>query len=166
MQEILEQVHTLCTQAMHEMESVWELDHTLAKTLLTEFVRDQLIIREDLVQSLITLHIDLETSSEMLLSDLAKTLDLQPNNPTSCQVHAILQRYQQTTSLKVNLSLMALQAARDNMEVILQSRLQEISSQAESWDLMEELAKKLSAHDSRVRELVTVPELAEQEVFL
>ena len=165
-QEILDQVYTLRTQAMHEMEDVQELDHMLARTLLAESARAHLIIGEDLAQSLITLCTDLEASSEMLLSDLAKTLDLQPNNPASCQVHAILQRYQQTTSLKVNLSLMALQAAQDDMEVFLQSCLQEISSQTETRDLMEELARKLSAHTSRVWELVMVPELAEEEVSL
>ena len=165
-QEILEWVHTLRTQVMREMEGIRELDRTLAWTLLAESARAQLIIREDLAQSLITLCTDLEASSEMLLSDLAKTLDLQPNNPTSCQVHVILQRYQQTTSLKVNLSLMALQAARDDMEVFLRSRLQEISSQTESRDLMEELARKLSAHTSRVQKLVMVPELVEEKVSL
>ena len=161
-QEILECVHTLRTQAMCKMASAQEFDRTLARTLLAKSARVQLIIGEDLAQSLIMLRTDLEASSEMLLLDLAKTLDLQPNNPVSCQVHAILQRYQQATSLKVNLSLMALQAAQDDMEVFLWSCLHEISSQTESQDLMEELARKLSAHTSRVRELVMVPKLAEE----
>ena len=111
-----------------------------------------------------TLHTDLGASSEVLLSDIVKTLDLHPNNPASCQVRAILQRFQQAISLKVNLSLMELQVVRDNMEGFLQSRLQEISSQTESQELMEGLSRKLSAHTSRVRELVRVPELAEEEV--
>ena len=46
---------------------------------------------------------------------------------------------------------MELQAAWDDMEGFLQSRLQEISSQTE-----------LLAHASRVRELVSVPKLAEE----
>ena len=120
-QEILERVHMLHTQAMQEMESAWKLDHTQAQTLLVESAWRQLIIGEDLAQSLMTLRADLEASSEMLLSDMAKTFDLQPNNPASCQVHAVLQRYQQATSLKMNLSLMELQAARDDLEVFLWS---------------------------------------------
>ena len=59
---------------------------------------------------------------------------------------------------------MELQAAWDDMEGFLQSRLQEISSQTESWELMEGLTRKLSAHTSRIWELVRVPELAEEEV--
>ena len=164
MQAILACIHTLCIQAMHEMGSICELDRTLAQTLLAESVRVQLIIGEDLTRSLMTLHTDLEASSEVLLSDIAKTLDLHPNNSASCQVKAILQRFQQATSLKVNLSLMELQAARDDMEGFLQNRLQKISSQTESWELMEGLTRKLSAHTSRVWELVSVPELAEEEV--
>ena len=50
------------------------------------------------------------------------------------------------------------------MEGFLQSRLQEISSQTESWELMDGLTGKLLAHTSRVQELVSVPELAEEEV--
>ena len=164
MREILVRVHALRIQAMHEIGSVCELDRTIARTLLTESVRVQLIIGEDLTKSLMTLHTNLEASSEVLLSDIAKILDLHPNNPASCQVKAILQRFQQVTSLKVNLSLMELQAALDDMEGFLQSCLQEISSQTESWELMEGLTRKLSAHTSRVWELVNVPELAEEEV--
>ena len=163
-QEILACVHTLHIQAMHETGSVHELDRTLTRTLLAESARVQLIIGEDLTKSLMTLHTDLEASSEVLLSDIVKTLDLHPNNPASCQVKAILQRFQQATSLKVNLSLMELQAAQDNMEGFLQSCLQEISSQTESQELMEGLRRMLLAHASRVQELVRVPELAEEEV--
>ena len=163
-QEILVRIHALGIQAMHEMGSVHELDWTLARTLLAESARVQLIIGQDLTKSLMTLRTDLEASSEVLLSDIAKTLDLHPNNPASCQVKAILQRFQQAISLMVNLSLMELQVAQDDMEGFLQSHLQEISSQTESQELMEGLTRKLSAHTSRVWKLVSVPKLAEEEV--
>ena len=150
MQEILVCAHALRIQAMHEMGSIRELDRTLAWTLLAESARVQLIIGEDLTKSLMTLHTDLEASSEVLLLDIAKTLDLHRNNPVLRQVKTILQRFQQATSLKVNLSLMELQAAQDDLEGFLQSHLQEISSQTESQELMEGLTRKLLAHASRV----------------
>ena len=56
--------------------------------------------------------------------------------------------------------------AQEDVEGFLQCRLQEISSQVESRELIEGLTRKLSAHTSRVRELVSVPELAEEEVSL
>ena len=82
----------------------------------------------------------------------------------SYQLKAILQKFQQIPSLKVNLSLMELQVARDDTEEFLQRHFQEINSQTESQELIEGLTRKLSAHTSRVWELVSVPELAEEEV--
>ena len=160
--EILTCVHTIHLQAMHEMGSVWELDQTLARTLMAEFTRLQLIIGEDLNKSLIAFHTDLETSCEVLTSDFARTLNLHPDDPVSRQVKAIIQ---QSTSMKMGLPLMELEAAREDMEGFLRSCLHEISSQSESWELIEELSQKLSAHASRVREVVQAPELDEQAVF-
>ena len=57
--EILEHVHAIRLQAMHEMGSVRELEQTLVHTLMAEFVRLQLIIGEDLTKSLIALCSDL-----------------------------------------------------------------------------------------------------------
>ena len=133
---------------------------------MAEFARLQLIVGEDFTKSLIALHTDLEASCEMLVSDIARTLNLHPNDPMSCQVKATLQKCQQTTSLKVNLPLMELEAARDDMEEFMQSRLQEISSQIKSQELIGELSQKLAAHTSRVRELVQVPELTGGEASL
>ena len=74
------------------------------------------------------------------------------------------QKFQQATSLKVNLPLMELEAAREDMEEFLQSCLHKIRSQTESQELIEELSRKLSAHANRVRELIQVPKLADIEV--
>ena len=164
MREILTRVHALCLQTMHEMGSVWELNQTLAQTLLAESARVQLIIGEDFTKSLIALRTDLEASCEVLLSDIVRTLNLHPNDPASHQVKATLQRFQWVTSLKVNLPLMELEAVREDVEDFLHSHFREISSQTESRELIEELSQKLSAHASRVRELIQVPDLAEIEV--
>ena len=164
--EILGCVHTLHLQTMHEMGSVREVDRTLARTLMAEFARLQLIVGEDFTKSLIALCTDLEASCEALMSDIVRTMDLHPDDPTSCQVKAVLHKFQQTTSLKVTLPLMELEAARDDMEEFMQSCLREINSQTESWELIGELSQKLAAHTSRVRELVQAPELTEGEVSL
>ena len=132
---------------------------------MAEFTRLQLIIGEDLNKSLIAFRTDLETSGDVLTSDLARTLNLHPNDPVSHQVKAIIQKFQQSTSMKMGLSLMVLEAARDDMEGFLRSCLHEISSQSESQELIEELSRKLSAHASRVREVVQAPELDERAVF-
>ena len=127
-------------------------------------MRLHLIKGEDFTKSLIALHTDLEASCEVLLSHIVKILNLHPDDPVSRQVKTTLERFQRATSLKVNLPLMELEAAQEDMEEFLQSCLREISSQTESWELIEELSRKLSAHASRVWELVQVPELGELEV--
>ena len=132
---------------------------------MAEFTRLQLIIGEDLTKSLIAFRTDLKISCEVLTSDFARTLNLHPDDPVSHQVKAIIQKFQQSTSMKMGLPLMELEAAREDMEGFLQSCLRKISSQSESWELIEELSWKLSAHASRVWEVVQAPELDERAMF-
>ena len=149
--EILERVHTIHLQTMHEMGSVRELDRTVAHTLMAEFVRLQLIIGEDLTKSLVVLCTGLETSCEALSSDFVRTLNLHSDDPVSPQVKELIQKFQQSISMKVNLPLMELGAAREDMEGFLQRCLHEISSQSESQKIIEELSRTLSVHASRVQ---------------
>ena len=55
MLEILERVHAVRLQTMYKMGSIRELDRTLARALMAEFARVQLIIGQDLTKSLIAL---------------------------------------------------------------------------------------------------------------
>ena len=55
MQGILERVHAIRLRALYEMGSACELDRTLARALMAEFARVQLVIRKDLTKSLIAL---------------------------------------------------------------------------------------------------------------
>ena len=65
----------------------------------------------------------------------------------------------------MNLPLMELEAAREDMEGFLQSCLHKISSQSVSRELIEELSQKLLAYASRVREVVQAPKLDEKAMF-
>ena len=58
---------------------------------MAEFVRLQLIVGEDFTKSLIAFCTDLEASCETLMSDIVRTVDLQPDDPASHQVRAALQ---------------------------------------------------------------------------
>ena len=133
---------------------------------MAEFVRLQLIVNEDLTKSLLALCSDLEASSEMLVSDIVRTIGLHPNDPAACQVKAVLQTFQRSTSMKVTLPLMELEAACGDLEEFMQSRLQELSSQTESRELIGALSQKLANHASWVQELVQAPELMEEEASL
>ena len=163
--KILEHIHTIRLQTMHEMGGVRELEQTLVHTLMAEFVRLQLILGEDLTKSLAALHSELETSSEVLSSDLARTLNLHPDDLAFPQVKELIQKYQQSISMKVNLPLMELGATREDMEGFLQRCLHELSSQSESQEMIEELSWTLSAHTNRIWEVIQAPGLHEPAVF-
>ena len=148
--KILEYIHAIHLQTMHEMGGMRELEQTLVHTLMAEFVRLQLILGEDLTKSLTALHSEIETSSEALSSDLARILNLHFNDPAFPQVKELIQKYQQSISMKMNLPLMELGAAREDMEGFLQGCLRKLSSQSESQEMIEELSRTLSAHASRI----------------
>ena len=162
--EILDRVHALHLQTMQKMESMHEIDRTLAQTLMAELARLQLIVNEDLTRSLVALHADIEASCTVLVSDITRIMGLHPNDSASCQVKSALWKFQQITSLKVTLPLTELEAACEDMEAFMQGCLQELSSQSESREHIEKLTQQLTSHTSRVRELVQDPELAEGEV--
>ena len=159
--EIPEHIHAIRLQTMHEMGGMRELEWTLVHTLMAELVRLQLILGEDLTKSLTALCSELETSSEALSSDLARILNLHSDDPAFPQVKELIQKYQQSISMKVNLPLMELGAAREDMEGFLQRCLHELSSQ----EMIKELSQTLSAHASRIREVIQAPGLQEPAVF-
>ena len=163
--KILECIHAIHLQTMHEMGSMRELDQTLARTLMAEFVRLQLIIGEDFTKSLVALLTDLETSCEALSSDFVRTLNLHSDDPVSPQMKELIQKFQQSISMKVNLPLMELGAATEDMEGFLQRCVCEISFQSESQKIIEELSQTLSVHTSRVQEVIQAPGLNELAVF-
>ena len=163
--EILEHIHAIRLQTMHEMGGVRELEWTLFRTLMAEFVRLQLILGEDLTKSLTALCSELKTSSEALSLDLARILNLHSDDPALPQVKELIQKYQQSISMKVNLPLMELGAAREDMEGFLQRCLHELSSQLESQEMIEELSQTLSTHASRIWEVIQAPGLHEPAVF-
>ena len=162
MQGILERIHAIRLRALYKMGSARELDQTLACALMAEFARVQLVIRKDLTKSLIALRLDLETSSQAFLLDVTRVLNLHSTDPAAHRVKALLQRFQEATSLKVHLPLLELQAAQEGLESFLHQRLQEIGSRAETREHVERLAGKMTAHASLVRDLVSIPELAQQ----
>ena len=112
---ILEHIHAIHLQTMHEMGGVRELEQTLVRTLMAEFARLQLILGEDLTKSLSALCSELETSSEALSSDLVSVLNLHSGDPAFPRVKELIQKHQQSISMKVNLPLMELEAAREDL---------------------------------------------------
>ena len=162
---ILEHIHALCLQTLHDMGGMRELEQTVVCTLMAEFVRLQSILGEDLTKSLSALHSELETSSEALSSDLLSVLNLHSGDLVFPRVKELIQKHHQFVSMKVNLPLMELEAAREDLERFLQRHLRELISNPKSREMVEELSRTLSTYANSIREAVLVPAIEEPAVF-
>ena len=162
---ILKRIHTLCLQTLHDIGSMRELEQAAAHTLMAEFAQLQLILGEDLTKSLSALRSELETSSEALSSDLLSVLNLHSGDPAFPWVKELIQKYHQSISMKVNLPLLELEAAREDLGRFLQGCLCELSSDPRSREVVEELSRTLLTYANRIREAILVPGIEEPAVF-
>ena len=162
---ILKHIHTLCLQALHDVGGMRELEQAADHTLMAEFARLQLILGEDLTKSLSALRSELETSSEVLSSDLLSVLNLHSGDLVFLWMKELIQKHHQSISMKVNLPLIELQAAREDLRRFLQGYLHELSSDSRSREVVEELSWTLSSYAHRVREAILVPGIEQPAVF-
>ena len=162
---ILERSHALHLQALHDVGSMRELEQAAVRTLMAEFARLQLILGEDLTNSLSALRSELETSSEALSSDLLSVLNLHSGDLAFLWVKELIQKHHQSVSMKVNLPLIELEAAREDLGRFLQGCLHELSSDPRSWEVVEELSRTLSSYAHRIREAILVLGIEQPAVF-
>ena len=156
---ILEHIHALRLQALQDVGGMRGLEQAAVRTLMAEFTRLQLILGEDLTKSLLALRSELETSSEALSSDLLSVLSLHSGDPAFLWVKELIQKHHQSVSMKVNLPLIELKAAREDLGRFLQGPLHELSSDPRSQEVVEELSWTLLNYAHRVQEAILVPEI-------
>ena len=162
---ILEHIHALRLQTLYDIGGVRELEQAAVCTLMAEFVRLQLILGEDLTKSLSALRSELETSREALSSDLLSVLNLHSGDPVFLWVKELIQKHHQSISMKVNLPLIELEAAREDLGRFLQGCLHKLSSDPRSQEVVEELSRTLSSYANRIQEAILVPGIEEPAVF-
>ena len=162
---ILKHIRALRLQTLHDMGGMRELEQAAVHILMAEFTRLQLILGEDLTKSLSALCSELETSSEALSSDLLSVLNLHSGDPAFPWVKELIQKHHQSISMKVNLPLMELEAAREDLERFLQGHLHELSSNPRSQEVVEELSWTLSSYANRIQEAILVPGIKQPAVF-
>ena len=137
--DVIWHLHTERLQAMHDMVGVREVEQAAVKTLLAEFVRLQAILGEDLTRSLSALHSELEASSEAVLADVLDVLNLRSGDLGFSRVMELLQKYHQSVSLKVNLPLVELEAAKVDLNRFLQECLHELGSGLQAQEELGEI---------------------------
>ena len=152
--DVVRHLHVVHLQAMHDMGCVREVEQAVVRTLLEEFARLQAILGEDLTRSLSALRSELEASSEAMLADMLDILNLCSGDPGFSRVKELLQKYHQLISLKVNLPLVKLEAAKVDLNRFLQERLCELDSRPQVQEVLGEITWRLSGYNRRVAEII------------
>ena len=124
-------LHAVHLQTMHDMGCVREVEQAAVSTLMVEFARLQAILGEDLTQSLSALRLE-------LAADMLNVLNLHPGDLGFSQVKELLQKHHQSVSLKVNLPLIELEAAKEDLHRFLQERLCELGSSPQAQEALGE----------------------------
>ena len=163
--DTLDQVYALRLETLQEMGFIREVDRALAKSIMSEFDRLQLIVGDDLNTSLWAMHANLEATTDELIWDLdiaaQNSTDLPSKNPS---VRVALHRFKELVKLKLTLPLAQVDAACEDMDRFLQHRLEELRSQADMRNLIESLSQRVAAHQSRVHQIVYSEPLKHAEV--
>ena len=161
----IRRIHAICLQTIHDMGCVREVEQVAVSTIVAEFARLQAILGEDLTQSLSTLRLELEASSEALSADILNILNLRPGDPGFSQVRELLQKHHQSVLMKVNLPLIELEAAKEDLNRFLQECLRELGSGPQVQEVLE-IARRLMSYNRRVRETIhATPGMEQPGVF-
>ena len=131
-----------------------EVEQAVVRTLMAEFARLQAILGEDLTRSLSALRSELEASSEALSADILDVLNLHPGDPGFSWVKELLQKHHQSVSLKVNLPLIELEAAKEDLNRFLKERLHELGSGPQAQEALGEITRRLLGYNRSVAEIV------------
>ena len=162
---IIECIHALRLQIIHEMGSVKEVEQAAICTLMVEFARLQTILCENLIKSLSALRMELETSSEVLSADILYVLNLHPGDPGFSWVRELIQKHHQSVLVKVNLPLIELEVAKEDLERFLQEDLHELGSDPKAQEVLEEISQILSSYGHKVQETILVRGSEQPGVF-
>ena len=149
------------------MGFIREVDRALAKSVMLEFLRLQLIVGDDLNTSLWAMYADLEVTA----AELVRDMDIAVQNSTALpsENHAIgvaLHRFMDLVRLKLALPLAQVDTAREDMERFLHHRLKELHSQTDMKNLIDNLSQRIAAHQSRAHQIVYGKPMENIEVFL
>ena len=163
--ETLDQVYALCLKTLQEMGFIWEVDRALAKSVMVEFIRLQIIVGDGLNTSLRAMHADLKAT----VADLVRDMDIAAQNSTALPsenpaIGVALHRFTGLVKLKLALPLAQMDVAREDMERFLRHRLKELRSQTDMKNLIDNLSMRVSAHQSRASQIMLGKPMENAEV--
>ena len=163
--EVMDQLHNLHLETVQEMGFIQAVDQALAKSIMVEFLRLRLITGDNLSTTLWTWHADMEATTEEFLRDLDSAAQTSTTLPSkNAAIEAALYKYRELAKLKLALPLAQLDAAREEMDRFIQHHLEELQSQQETRHLVVGLSSKITAHRSRVCQVLRSEPLKHAEV--
>ena len=163
--QTIAEINALKLQSVQEMAFIRETDRALARALMSEFMRLHLIVGDHFNTSLHNLQSELEAGTNELVRDLdVACCHSSGEVSTESPVRVALDRFHTWARLKVALPMAQLDAARDNLEKFLISRVAEVSHRAEIQSLLESLAHRLESNQARVQQLARREFLRDTEV--
>ena len=92
--------------------------------------------------------------SEALSADVLDVLNLRPGNLGFSRVKELLLKHHQSVLLKVNLPLIELEAAKEDLNRFLQDHLRKLGSGPEAQEVLGEITRRLLGYNCRVAEIV------------
>ena len=163
----MDQVHNLHLQLMQGMGFIREVNQTLSKSLMVEFLRLRAIVADDLGEALRTWQAKMEATTDKFLRDLDAATQTSTTLPSKdAAVGVALRQFHAAVQLRVALPLAQLDEAREGMDKFFQSHLEELRSQRETKNLIGELSSRIADHRGKVRELLRSEPLRHPEVAL
>ena len=150
--QIIAEINALKLQSVQEMAFIRETDRALAGALMAQFTRLHLIVGEQFNTSLRNFQSELEAGTNELVRDLdIACRHTSGKVSTENPVRVALDRFHTWARLKVALPMAQLDAARDDMEKFLVSRVAEMSHRAETQSLLESLARRAESSQARAK---------------
>ena len=163
--EVMDQVHDLNLRWIQEMGFIREIDHTLSKSLVVEFLCLKILMGEDLSAALWAWQVEMEVTTDNLLRDLDAAAQVSTTLPSqSLAVGTALRQFRVVVQLKMALPLTQLDEAQERMEGYIRSCLREMLSQQETKSLIGELSLQIADHRGKVCQLLCSEPLRHPEV--
>ena len=99
------------------------------------------------------------------MADILNILNFRPGDPGFSRVRELIQKHHQSVSMKINLPLIELEAAKEDLKRFLQERLHELGSDPKAWEVLEEITQILMSYNRKVQETILVPGMEQPGVF-
>ena len=159
-------IHSIHLQAVYNAGGVRQVDQILAKLLMVQFTRVNLMMGEDLNTSLQELFSVVEESGKTLLMELKTALEPPVSNLVPYNLQQVSESHNSHPYMSLTKVLVFLDCVRQEGCDFLEDQVKSLQSDKEFKKLITYLSEWISAFEDCVWELALSEELAEEEVAL